>query len=511
VFYVMNILFKISPCIVFVMILSLMTSPSPMEVSQSAFAQPSTNTSLTADNNSSYKFKSGYPADGTAERAYDDADLSRAIEAYKFFFPTMVNEAMMQAMPPGDKPNQVGIKYAAGPRHQFFTPNSDTPYALGTLDLKSDGPMVVELPRGNFIGLANDHNMRLVQDMGNIGPDKGQGGKHLILPPGYNGSIPEGYYVGQSPTWKAVLVIRSLSPEGNITQALQALDTIKIYPLSKAEEPVTFHFVDVTNETLINPLLEWEDKLDYWQQLKGVIDNETAPADFRPILGMLQSLGIEKGKPFNPDARLTSILERATNIALDQMRVNAFANREPENRVWNDRNWEWIPIQQFNATTKDMGNAAFLDLQSTDNAYFQAFGASPAMGKREPGAGSLYLVGLRDNSSAFLDGGKNYKLTVPGPVPANLFWSATAYDADTRYEIATDQGRAAIRSLIEQPQPNPDGSFDLYFGPNAPPGKEDQWIKTIPGKGYFVYFRIYGPQAPAFDGTWKLNNIVEIK
>jgi hypothetical protein len=134
--------------------------------------------------------------------------------------------------------------------------------------MPSDGPMVVELPRGNFIGLVNYHNMRLVLDMGNNGPDKGQVGKHLILPPGYTGSIPEAY-------WKAILFIRSLSPEGNITKALQALDTIKVYPLSKAEEQVTFHFVDVKNETLINPLLEWEGKLDYWQQLKGVNDNET--------------------------------------------------------------------------------------------------------------------------------------------------------------------------------------------------------------------------------------------
>jgi hypothetical protein len=102
-------------------------------------------------------------------------------------------------------------------------------------------------------------------------------------------------------------------------------------------------------------------------------------------------------------------------------------------------------------------------------------------------------------------------LTVPGPVPGKLFWSMTVYDVDTRCLIATDQDRAAIRSLLDKPQANANGSYDLYFGPKAPAGKEGMWVKTIPGKGWWSAFRIYGPQAPAFDGTWKLNDIAEVK
>jgi hypothetical protein len=173
--------------------------------------------------------------------------------------------------------------------------------------------------------------------------------------------------------------------------------------------------------------------------------------------------------------------------------------------------WEWLPLRQLNATTKDIGTATFLDLQAYDNAYYQAAGASASMGKRQVGSGSIYFAGFRDNTGAYLDGGKNYKLTFPGPVPGNLFWSATVYDVDTRSEIATDQNKAAVRSLLEEPQPNSDGSFDIFFGPNAPAGKENEWVKTIPGKGWFVYFRIYGAELPVFNGAWKLNNIVEIK
>ena len=168
-------------------------------------------------------------------------------------------------------------------------------------------------------------------------------------------------------------------------------------------------------------------------------------------------------------------------------------------------------MRQMNTTTKDIGVASFLDLQATDSFLYQAYGGSASLGKREVGAGSIYYVGVRDNTSAFLDGGKTYKLTVPGPVPGKLFWSATVYDVDTRSMIATDQNKALVGSLFTKFQPNSDGSIDIYFGPKAPPGKEDVWIKTIPDKGFFVYFRIYGPEAPAFDGTWKLNNIVEMK
>lgn len=474
----------------------------------SALVANATSSSASAD--SPYKFERGYPAAGTAERAYNDTDLGRAIEAYKFFYPTVSSEGLLQDFAT-DKPNQGGIKVAAGPRHQLLTGNGDTPYGIGGLDLNVDGPMVVELPAGTFIGFVNDHNMRWVLDMGTNGPDKGQGGKHLILPPNYQGDVPSGYYVGKSETWKVLFAIRSLSSDGNTTKALQAFDGVKIYPLAKAGKPVTFQFVDMTNKTLPSHLLAWEDNLNYWKQLKAVLDSDTTPTQFRAMYGMLQSLGIEKGKPFNPDTRMISILEMAINTALAEMRVNAYANREPEVIVWSDRNWEWIPLRQLNATTKDYGVAAFQDLQATDNFYFPAIGASASMGKREPGSGSIYFAGLRDNSSAFLDGGKTYKLTIPGPVPGNLFWSATVYDVDTRSMIATDQDKAVLGSLKTKFQPNPDASIDIYFGPKAPAGKEDQWIKTIPDKGWFLYFRIYGPQAPAFDGTWKLNNIVEMK
>ncbi len=163
------------------------------------------------------QFERGFPTAGTAEKAHAASDLRRAIEAYKFFYPTMGSEAVMQQMlSNGAKINEIGHVMATWPRIQFGAANSDTPYALATLDLESAGQMVVELPAGPFIGFVDDHNMRWVQDMGTIGPEKGKGGKHLILPPDYKGEVPSGYYVGRSKTWKVVVFIRLFPVGGDV-------------------------------------------------------------------------------------------------------------------------------------------------------------------------------------------------------------------------------------------------------------------------------------------------------
>ncbi len=242
-----------------------------------------------------------------------------------------------------------------------------------------------------------------------------------------------------------------------------------------------------------------------------MIQTETVLAEFRPMLGMLAQLGIESGRAFNPDARTQRILEQAAHTALVEMRVGTYAKRNPGIIAWKGLTWEWLALQIISPETGDFGVPAYLDLEASDAYYFLGFGVSAATGKPAVGEGSVYWLDMRDATGAYLDGGKTYKLTVPGPVPGKLFWSMTVYDVDTRCLIATDQDRAAIRSLLDRPQASADGSYDLYFGPKAPAGKEGMWIRTIPGKGWFSVFRIYGPQAPAFDGTWKLNDFEMVK
>jgi hypothetical protein len=144
-----------------------------------------------------------------------------------------------------------------------------------------------------------------------------------------------------------------------------------------------------------------------------------------------------------------------------------------------------------------------MDTTAREKWFYQAIAASPAMFRRDTKAGSLYWLGLRDNNGTYLDGGKSYRLTVPLPVPGKLFWSLTVYDAATRSQIRTDQNKAALRSLQELRDLGAASLVDLYFGPEAPKGQEDRWIKTSPVKGWFTYFRIYGPEEAAFDKSWK--------
>jgi hypothetical protein len=202
------------------------------------------------------------------------------------------------------------------------------------------------------------------------------------------------------------------------------------------------------------------------------------------------------------------ILEQAATTGLAQMRAQSFADRRPDRVVWKDRKWEWAALRYEDGF---FNTANYVDVEAREVWFYQAIGTSPAMFRRKAGAGSLYWLGLRDNNDAYLDGGKMYKLTVPQPVPAKLFWSVKVYDAETRSQVQTDQGHAALRSLFELKDQAEAKSVDLYFGPKAPDGKEGQWIKTIPGNGWFVYFRICGPEQSAFDGTWKPGDFEEVK
>lgn len=453
-------------------------------------------------------FQGGFPPAAKAEKARDDADFQRAITAYRFWYPTVSCEGIFHGnREHGIEDNESIIILSAGPRQMAFTANSDTPYGAGALDVK-DGPFVVEIPPGLFVGLANDHHQGWILDLGLSGPAGPAGGKHLILPPSYDGEVPQGYFAGKSLSNKVLVAVRSLPLNGDVQGAIDALRKIKIYPLASASDPKLLKFIDVSDMELDGTCLKWEDNLEFWKTLRAILQDEPLVEKFLPMYGLLAALGIEKGKPFTPDARMTAILEQAAKAGRDQMLVSAFASHRPDRLAWKDRKWEWLGLVPDSAQFE---TPAGIDLDARDRWFVQAIVTSPAMFRRTQGAGSLYWLGHRDQAGNYVDGDKTYKLTVPLPVPANLFWSVTVYDAATRCEIQTEQDKAALRSLFELKDLGDARTVDLYFGPKAPPGKEDRWIQTIPGKGWFTYFRIYGPQKPAFDGSWKPGDFEEVK
>jgi hypothetical protein len=455
-------------------------------------------------NENGYEFKGGFPTPETVRKAYDDADLNRAVQAYRFFYPTVSGAAIFKGnRDSGVVDNKVFGILDSKPRHVGFTYNSDTPYGPMQLDLQ-DGPFTIELPAGPLIVVAIDMNQRWVADMGIPGPDEGKGGKHIILPPDYKGKVPGGYHVWKSSTWHVIVGVRSLPLGGDLKAAFDRIRTIKVRPLNPPAGWTDPQWPDLTPNPQDTTPLKWEDNLTFWEVLHEVINTEPSYEGYRDYYGELAALGIVKGKPFAPDARMKRILAEAARAGNAQMRVQSFADRRSDRVVWPDRTWEWVGLRPENG---DFDGPSYVDLDAREVWFYQAIGASPAMFRRKAGQGSLYWLGLRDKTGAYLDGGKAYKLTVPLPVPGKLFWSVTVYDAETRSQIRTDQGKAALRSLFElkdKTAGNPAGnSMDLYFGPNAPAGHAGQWIKTIPGKGWFVYLRVYGPEQPAVDGSWE--------
>ncbi|OZI51995.1 DUF1254 domain-containing protein [Bordetella genomosp. 5] len=465
--------------------------------------------SVQAQTSSPYRFERGYPTPATSQQVRADQLMQRALIAYRYWYPTVSMEGIFNGNRSAGiaEGRQWGIA-ATGPRQVGFTLNSDTPYGSAVLDL-SKGPVVIELPPGPLIGLVNDHNQGWVQDLGLPGPDAGKGGKHIVLPPGYAGPAPAGHHAGRSPTINNLLAVRAMPVNGDVPGALDALRAIKIYSLGPDGTPgPALAAVDTTQMKMDSSSLKWEDNFQFWEVLDRVIQQEPINPAASAMYGLLAEIGIEKGKPFKPDLKLRETLTQAARIGRDQMLVAAFDSDRPDRRAWPDRQWEWAGLVPGSAQFE---TSYGVDLDARDRWFAQAIVTSPAMFRRDPGAGSLYWLGARDDQGAFLDGGQSYTLTVPQPVPGKLFWSVTVYDSQTRSQVQTPQDKAALRSLFELKDVDTSRPLTLYFGPKAPEGQENRWIQTNPGQGWFAYIRIYGPEAAAFDKSWKPGDFVRAR
>jgi hypothetical protein len=454
-----------------------------------------------------YAFVGGFPTPETILKAYDDADLNRAIQAYRFFFPTVSGLAIYKGnLASGLVPNQTFGLLDTQPKHVILTPNSDAPYGPILLDLRI-GPMVVDLPPGPLMAVAIDINQRSVADMGLSGPDRGIGAEHLFFPPGYSTIVPVRFHQWRPTTHRLIIGVRSLPVSGDVAGAMERIRRIDVRPLVTSATWTEPTWINITDRAQDTTPAKWESNIAFWEALHEAIDTEPPVEGYLNYYGELAALGIVKGKPFAPDERMRDILVEAAQIGNAQMRVQSFADRRPDRIVWRDRKWEWVGLRPESG---DFTTPSYIDLDARETWFYQAIGASPSMFRRTEGVGSLLWLGLRDENGAYLDGGKFYKLTIHQPVPAALFWSVTVYDAATRSEIQTDQRKAALRSQFEL-QNESDPRLELYFGPKSPSGGEHRWIKTIPGRGWFAYFRIYGPEHSAINRSWKPGDFVPMR
>jgi hypothetical protein len=379
-----------------------------------------------------------------------------------------------------------------------LTWNNTSLYTWGFLDLKADGPTVIEIPP-DVLGILDDMYFRYITDMGAAGPDKGKGGKYLILPPDYEGEVPDGYYVFTSQTYGVWNFMRGYVRDSVEAAAKNIKDNLKVYPLSQKDNPPPMEFKNMSGLAGYNTVMP--NDYSFFESLNALIQEE--PIDFidPETRGIIASLGMVKGKAFEPDARMKKLLTEAAAIGNAYARANTVFPRDPGHRYYPDTGSEWVMAFPDNDSYFLKDGARRIDGRLW--MHYNAVCVTPAMALTKPGAGSQYAIAGLDSEHRPLDGAKTYKLHLPPNFPVKDNWSVTIYDTQTRSMMQTDQRFAGINSLSGKVKENGDGSIDVVFSPEAPAGMEDNWVQTIPGKSWFIILRAYGPLQPWIDKTWR--------
>lgn len=466
------------------------------------------------------EFFDGLPAEETVEKLYDHLLLIRGVETFLNGIPaTSVEGLRLGGVSLGaDEPNEVVIlEELLDSAPLFLTGNTDTVYASAFLDLKKDGPTVVVIPPKCGPGTVNDAYFRFVTDMGIPGPDRGEGGKYLILPPDYEGELKgeigskaakidgETYYVSQSPSYVNWLILRGFLVDGKPDAATKMFkEGLKIYPLSEKTGPAReMRFINGSKKS-------WNtvhaNNVEFYDELNEVIQREPVGFLDPELRGLFASIGIEKGKPFEPTEAQRKTLVEAVAIGNATARAIAFRPRLEGVRYYPDSAWSTAFVGGDFQWLKDGGNGG-RNLDARTLFFYQATVNTPAMVLKMVGKGSQYAYAATDKNGDYMDGGKNYTLTIPANVPAKDFWSVVVYDPQTRSELQTGQPFPSKNNKRDPLAENADGSVTLYFGPEAPAGKESNWIQTVPKKGWYPLLRLYGPLEPWFEKTWRPGEI----
>lgn len=440
----------------------------------------------------------GVPDADTTQKVYDNLDLNRATSAFLDGIPIASMYAMKQGLLKHGPANTTAVLFEElmDSKALWLTPNTTSVYMASWLQL-GDEPIVIETPP-NVLGFINDSWFHYVTDFGNAGPDKGKGGKFLILPPGYEGEIPEGYHVAQTATFGNWVIWRGFQVDGSPKPAVAATKKLfRIYPLSEKDAPPKMNFVNVSGQ-FDNTIHRMD--YGYWHELNATIQAEPIDGLGPEIRGLLAAIGIEKGKPFNPDERMQKILTDAAKIGSVTARALTARPSDqrhylyPGERVWTnpfiDGRYDFL-----------LNGERLLD--SRIYMHFYATGITPAMAIKNVGKGSQYAIAYLDKDGNALDGSKTYKIHLPPNVPAKDFWSFTIYDNQTRSMLQTDERFPGLDNNKAGLKQNRDGSFDVYFSPKAPSGQESNWIQTVPGKGWNTILRLYGPLESFYDKSWK--------
>ena len=472
-------------------------------------------------------FTENRPTKETAQTLRDELLFQRATQTYLWALP-LINTLGMKVGSEkvfGAGYNVLPIwKQRLDAKTLVTTPNSDVIYAMSYVDLGKDGPLVFEAPP-NLQGILLDFWQRPIPvdggkffgDVGLPGPDAGKGGKFLLLPPGYKGKVPKGYYVYRSGTYNVFIFLRSFYQDPkNLTPAVALVEKSKIYPLNGKADAKPMKFPDPSGVPA--NMLPISDG-NAFDQLKKLVDSEGTNLADSDSLGMLAAIGIIKGQPFNPDAHTREILDRAAKTAYKMSRVIGFQDTVSGRSfsVYPDRHWI---NPMADATPANPGGpfdlgwrrtaGGYLDLDTRIWFFTDYYSISPGMISQIPGKGAKYMIAFTDGDGTPLSGDSNYRLNLPANIPAANFWSVTLYEAENASGLANGQPFPSL-GLRDKPVQNADGSTDLYLGSKAPEGKAGNWLATVPGKGYFAILRLYGPTEAAINKSWKPGDIEKVK
>ncbi|MDX8441976.1 DUF1254 domain-containing protein [Mesorhizobium australafricanum] len=468
-------------------------------------------------------FFDGMPDDATVGKLYDNLDVIRGVEAFLNGVPaTSIEGVRLGSLELGaDASNKAIItEQLMDSAPLFLTGNTDTVYGMAMLDLQKDGPTVVEVPAGSGPGTVNDAYFRFVADMGAPGLDRGKGGKYLILPPDYKGDLnpPVGgmeakvkgqkYFVSKSTSYVNWLILRGFLVDGKTDAAVASFKKgLKVYPLSKRDNPPKMEFI---NGSRVPMNTIHANDFEFFEELHTVVEREPSSMFDPEMLGLFASIGIQKGKPFAPDARMKKLLTDAVAIGNATSRALLFRPRLDDVKLYPNSAWGTAFVGGSYQWLRD-GGAGGRNLDARTLFFYQATVNTPAMVQKMVGAGSQYAYAATDANGDYLDGAKSYRLRIPANAPAKDFWSVVIYDPQTRSQLQTGQAFPSKNNKRDKLAENSDGSVDLYFGPAAPEGKEANWIQTVPGKGWYTLLRLYGPLEPWFDKTWRPGEFEVVK
>jgi len=445
------------------------------------------------------EFENGYPTNESVEHLYDEIDFQRACQAYLWGLPMMATQAFVHSFKndlDAEWGDFIEVK-SFQDRSYGITANATTDYMFTWVNLEETGPVVIDVPAGLIAGFVSDLWQRAPADLGVPGKFGGKGEKRVLIGPGQE--APEGIDANdiiQSESSHNLILIRIIDP--NPETKVQLREDFQVYTYATKDNPVKTKILPVGGKV-------WKTTqpqgFEYWEGMSEIINAEPIGERDRLIYATLAPLGIEKGKDFKPTERQRKILEEAAFVGEAMARTNGFETRHPDAEYAPDSQWDFplvVSPTQRRETYDDLdGRAAWT---------YEALGISKGMTSRKVGVGSVYLGGYKDHDKNWLDGSNQYKLNIPKDPPAKNFWSLTLYHNVTRYLIQNET-ELADKSSRGEIDFNEDGSVDLYFGATAPEGKEKNWIQTVPGEGFFAYFRFYGPLQSHFDRTWILPDI----